>query len=140
MVLAAREYAPKVLGPLLNQVKEIRLVSYKRNITWAHGYLWLYKDGIATIKVPGIFRTYSQARWLVVHELAHLRQILSGQLKISPNGLSFTYQGSVFKTDKHWQKFRRSSGRLATRHSLPWENHANKIATTVLENGNLPTR
>lgn len=118
---AAQIFAPQILGRKnLPKIKELRIIFRKNKIyNWEHGYGWLFKNGIARIYVPKLFRSYHRGAWLVLHELAHLRQIVEKRL-IANNINKLMKYGKARDRMKTYNKFKCITTNRKVK-QFPWE-------------------
>lgn len=123
---AIEQYAPTILGDLCGKVKEFRIIGSHHKIRWDIGYHRLWRgDGIARIHLPHGYNDNPYRNrddpWLVIHELCHLKQLLSGQMKLRIHGLRYPALGLTYKGRRyHIHNFRWIRSHTGRRAS-PWE-------------------
>jgi len=124
------KYLPRILGKYEDQIREVRIVGYKRPIWgWTWGYHWLYKDKIVRIVLPRNYRGRYRSQWLIVHELAHAAQLISGKVELTHRAATVYYNGKPYRVAHRHKKWtwRDPAGRQIKNHNLPWEAEANKV-------------
>lgn len=124
-----KEYAPKILGKNVKKIKEIKIIFIKDYADWNYGFNWLFNKGVAIIGVPRFYRSIHRAQWLIIHELAHLKQIVEKRFKCfrldmpvkyaRPRGKLLTYKdnGVQIKCIETGRTFERA----------PWEEEVWKL-------------
>jgi len=115
------------------KIKEIR-INYRKD--W-HGYYpkgrplagfnLLWNNGIVTINLAKYYDTDQDMRKdFIIHELVHVRQLISKDLVISKDERNIKWKGVVVNTwkkfrDKEFDKLSRKKGRVYVEKLMPWE-------------------
>jgi hypothetical protein len=120
VVLAIRKALPVVFKSSdLAKIKGVKVVFMKHEPEWQFGFSWLINKRYIEVCIPYGFRTPTNARFLVVHELIHARQLIRGQLRVSRCHYSVLYKGRKYIL-RNW-KFIGEDGRRYKFSSVPWE-------------------
>ena len=123
-LITARKYFHRMLGQYEDQIKEIKIIGFDKPIgNWRWGYHWLYRDGIVTIVLPRDYRGRYRSQWLIVHEMAHVAQLLSGKVELTPRAATLYYNGRPYVYDRRHKPrtWRDPAGRRIRNENLPWE-------------------
>lgn len=117
-LLYVKKICPKILKDY-PQVKKIKLTFIKHEIEWTNGLHWLWDSTSKTIElvIPGNYRGIMRAKWLVLHDLYHARQIMDGRLNRSLYNV--VYEGKKFKWSRSKSEFVCSKGKVVK--NPPWE-------------------
>jgi len=100
-----KEVAPKILKSHSSKVKKLEIKFFKNSIPWgSYGFkrLWNAKTKTATIAISYLFRSLHRSKWLIIHELFHLRQLIekrfnSKSLHISTARFQFPNGKKIYK-------------------------------------------
>ena len=133
----AEFWAEKILGDLMGEVKQFRLVFgeswlMKQDRDGLTGFrkLWEKDKRKSTVYMGEfVFKKWDHLGWSIIHELCHLRQLLTGELKV--NKKSITYMGKRYTSDdwndlvnEGWERKRQKSRRAQRAflsYHAPWE-------------------
>lgn len=135
------KWAPIILAGYTDKIKEIRFACTLGEVrNWNKEFKRLYKKGIVYIKAPEGYHHFKDVEWFTIHELSHIRQIVSGELK-KIGHRRYRYKGKVYNLkDLDWDKFnelKEADQDKANAYQLrfsPWEEEAWDRAEAV---GNL---
>jgi len=133
-VATVRKYFPRILGQYEGRIKEVHIIGYKHFIwDWRWGYHWLYEDGILTFVLPWLYRGLYRSQWILVHDMAHAAQLLSGKVELTPRAATTYYNGKPYCYDRRYKEivWRDPAGRRVNPYNLPWEVEANKTCQKV---------
>jgi len=101
------KWAPIILAGYTDKIKEIRFAcTLKRVINWETEFKRLYKNGIVYIKAPKGYHHFKDVEWFTIHELSHVRQVVSGELR-KIGHKRYRYRGKVYSLKSvDWSKLK----------------------------------
>ena len=110
------------------RLKTVQLTFMKNVANWDDGFAWLFIDGKVEILIPRKYK--HRARWLIVHELCHAKQMAEGRINRNLDKIKYTNKSGVTK-NYIWVSDAKYFCKEDRRHYdeyLPWETEANTKA------------
>jgi hypothetical protein len=155
---AIKKYLVASLGPRADTVVEVR-IKIVRSAMLSEDALFLpdrslyalvrpFRRGsrrkTVAIVVPAGYHHHWRAQWVLVHELAHARQLLEGRLRVSPRlcRLRFRPEGArrfrdFTRRDEVVFRATDGSGDVVEGPACPWEIEANRYVRSVMGEENV---